>query len=198
MDPTELIPDNVKGWTDRSLALTYARAADSLPEGSTFVEVGSWMGKSIILMHRLLRGKRIRLICVDHFLGSPAEQNHLDTASQNGGSVRHIFNQNLDEHKIPWKSFSSSPPTKTCVEVIHQHSALAAHLFPDQSIDFVFIDAAHTEDAVRADITAWLPKVKPGGTIAGHDWHYQSVQNAVKSLLSFEVFEGCWHHLTAT
>lgn len=38
------------------------------------------------------------------------------------------------------------------------------------SVDLVFIDAAHDEASVRADITAWLPTVKSGGWIGGHDY----------------------------
>ena len=37
-------------------------------------------------------------------------------------------------------------------------------------LDSVYIDADHCYPAVRADIAAWLPKVRPGGIIAGHDF----------------------------
>ena len=46
----------------------------------------------------------------------------------------------------------------------------AAADFPDGSLAFVFIDADHSYAAVCADISAWLPKVKPGGVLAGHDY----------------------------
>ncbi len=42
---------------------------------------------------------------------------------------------------------------------------------PDESLDFVFIDAGHSYAAVRADIDAWWPKVKRGGWFGGHDYH---------------------------
>ena len=47
----------------------------------------------------------------------------------------------------------------------------AASQFDDASIDFVFIDADHIYEHVKKDILAWLPKVKPGGIIAGHDYN---------------------------
>ncbi len=40
----------------------------------------------------------------------------------------------------------------------------------DGSIDVCWIDAGHTEEEVDADIKAWLPKVKKGGIISGHDY----------------------------
>ena len=47
---------------------------------------------------------------------------------------------------------------------------VAAELFQDESLDFVYIDANHTYEAVTEDIRIWYPKVKSGGIIAGHDY----------------------------
>ena len=49
-------------------------------------------------------------------------------------------------------------------------SPVVATFFPDRSLDLVFIDGDHSRDAVAADLAAWLPKVRPGGTLAGHDY----------------------------
>jgi predicted O-methyltransferase YrrM len=48
-----------------------------------------------------------------------------------------------------------------------------AETIPDESLDFVFIDADHSYQAVKKDIEAWFPKVKKGGIVSGHDY-YQS------------------------
>jgi hypothetical protein len=45
-----------------------------------------------------------------------------------------------------------------------------ANLYRDDSLDFVFIDADHSYEAVSRDIDAWKPKVKRGGILAGHDY----------------------------
>ena len=63
-------------------------------------------------------------------------------------------------------------------------SITASKRFDDDFFDLVFIDADHTYEAVRADIKAWIPKVKKGGWICGHDYgEYESVTNAVGSIL---------------
>jgi hypothetical protein len=61
-------------------------------------------------------------------------------------------------------------------------SELASRQFKDRSLDFVFIDAQHDYKSVSRDISYWLPKVKPGGFISGHDYHpnWPGVQKAVR------------------
>lgn len=46
----------------------------------------------------------------------------------------------------------------------------AARRYEDESLDFVFIDTDHSYAGVRRCIDAWLPKVKHGGIVAGHDY----------------------------
>lgn len=50
-------------------------------------------------------------------------------------------------------------------------TAEAADLVEDGWADFVFIDAAHSYDAVRDDIARWQSKVRAGGWFGGHDYH---------------------------
>jgi hypothetical protein len=60
-------------------------------------------------------------------------------------------------------------------------SVKAAQCLPDNSLDFVFIDADHSYEGCSADIAAWAPKVKPGGLVGGHDYdNPRLVGNGVK------------------
>ena len=53
---------------------------------------------------------------------------------------------------------------------IQGESVEVAEQFEDGYLDFVFLDADHAYEAVKADILAWLPKVRKGGILAGHDY----------------------------
>lgn len=65
------------------------------------------------------------------------------------------------------------------VRILKATSQYAARGIMDASLDFVFIDADHRTEAVRADIKAWSPKVRRDGWIMGHDYTWESVRTAV-------------------
>ena len=60
----------------------------------------------------------------------------------------------------------------------------------DRSLDFVVIDAEHGYESVVADISAWLPKLKQGGVLFGHDYghpRFPGVKRAFDKLLPGQV-----------
>lgn len=62
-----------------------------------------------------------------------------------------------------------APHADRCV--IHRsHSVEAAERFPDNCLDWAYIDANHSFEAVSADVRAWWPKVRQGGILCGHDY----------------------------
>lgn len=67
--------------------------------------------------------------------------------------------------------------------ILHMDRLTAAQYVPDGSLDFVFVDALHEYEPVRADLAAWIPKVRPGGYMTGHDTHWESVRRALDEAL---------------
>ena len=74
----------------------------------------------------------------------------------------------------------------------------AVNDFADNSLDFVYIDANHSYESVKADILAWLPKMKHNAIISGDDYNiYQDVNKAVEELLpGFELIGVNWMYRT--
>ena len=68
-------------------------------------------------------------------------------------------------------------------------SLTACDLFEDASLDFIYIDAMHGYEHVKQDILAWLPKVKKGGIISGHDYfeYHAGVVQAVDEIFLGEI-----------
>lgn len=55
-------------------------------------------------------------------------------------------------------------------KILHMTSEEASKYFPDNYLDFVYIDADHIYKSVKQDLELWYPKVKKGGIFAGHDY----------------------------
>jgi hypothetical protein len=55
-------------------------------------------------------------------------------------------------------------------QVMRSTSEDAVITFVRDFFDFVYIDAIHTYEANKQDLSLWWPKVKPGGVFAGHDY----------------------------
>lgn len=74
---------------------------------------------------------------------------------------------------------------KRCI--ICETSTKAAEMFPDNYFDFVYLDAAHDEKSVTADLEAWYPKLRKGGVMCGDDYtddHNQYAVFGVKSAVT--------------
>lgn len=159
---------DISGWCDyRDL---YQVIAHALPEGGVFVEVGSWVGQSIILLAQELQniGKKATLVCVDTFKGEQNQPSHVQFVEQSGGSIRHIFEANIKAAHVD-----------DMIRIIEGDSAESAALFADNAIDGAFIDADHSYNGCRRDVEAWFPKVKADGIFCGHDYPWHEVKRAV-------------------
>lgn len=59
------------------------------------------------------------------------------------------------------------------LRVLRVKSAEASRWFPKEYFDLIFIDADHSYKSVRQDIKCWLPRVRKGGIISGHDYKHK-------------------------
>lgn len=148
---------NIRGWI-RSIPNLYNQQIEKATNGAHFVEVGSFIGKSTVYMavEIINSGKDIRFDTVDSFVAPyMGEENPYQKFKENIEPVKHVVNS--------YKMTSTE----------------ASKMYEDGSLDFVYIDADHSYESVKEDIAHWLPKVKSGGTIAGHDYNNPDVYKAV-------------------
>jgi hypothetical protein len=87
------------------------------------------------------------------------------------------------------------------VTILRMPSLEGTRHVPDD-LDLVFIDANHEYTEVRKDIQSWLPKVRPGGLLAGHDYDqnipmFSGVKQAVDEIFGRKILLGkdrIWAH----
>lgn len=136
----------------------YKTIVERFPSGSHFVEVGVWKGQSACFMAvEIINSKKnIKFDCVDTWDFVETSNEIKKEQFQN---LFEIFQSNIE-------------PVKENINIVRSISWEAAEIYKDLSLDFVFIDAGHDYESVKKDIISWFPKVKEGGIIAGHDYHY--------------------------
>lgn len=160
----------------------YSMIVNGLPDKSHIVEVGTWKGMSAAYMavEIINSGKQIQFDCIDtwEYIDS---QNEIP--KDMFGNLYGTFLKNIE-------------PVKHQIKPIKSLSWDGANYYTDESLDFIFIDAAHDYESVKKDINAWFPKLKKGGIIAGHDYTWcDDVKKAVHEFFEGkEIFEaeGCW------
>lgn len=147
---------------------------------AVFVEIGCWEGRSAVFMaDKIIKsGKNIKFYAIDIWA-------------------------DYEQEGVMWKAryeefLKNIEPVKSHVNPIRCDSVEASKQFADKSVDFIFIDANHEYEAVKKDILAWMPKLKDGGIIAGHDYNTMGgVNKAVDELIKdFKLISNYWYYDT--
>lgn len=167
----------IDGWFNFENVYTFLLS--TIKDEGIFVECGAWLGKSSAFLCDYAQ-KNTSIFIVDHWLGSPEERDSTHSLAKNC-DIYDIFISNMGSRRF-------TPIRKNSIE--------ASKLFLENSCDIVFIDMDHTYEAVKNDIEAWLPKIKKGGYLAGHDYnqYWSGVVRAVDEIFgSNKIINGdCW------
>ena len=102
----------------------------------------------------------VKLVLVDLWKGSP-EHGILDVEGERYSEMESNY----------FITLQNINPYKERVTIIRKLTTEAAKEIKDESLDFIFIDATHTYNALTNDILSWKNKVKSDGMICGHDYH---------------------------
>ena len=161
--------ESIEGWFTASDKTIYDMAVQKFSSGSIFVEIGSFKGRSSVAMavEIINSNKDIEFYCVDTWDGSAEHQ------SGQPFEDKDVVNKNLFNIFL-----QNTEPVKHVITPIRKSSLEAVNNFEDESITFLFLDAAHDYENVKKDLNAWKSKVKKGGLLAGHDWTWESVRSA--------------------
>lgn len=160
-----------KSWMRRAMA-----AISRLPAGScTMAEVGVWTGN---MSEQLLRRHEgLTLWMVDIWAEIPEGHAYRLSGSQLAQSTQEQMEAAMEEAEA--RTRFARDRRRIC----HMPSICAAAQMEPRSLDLVFIDAAHDYDSVTTDLEAWLPSVRRGGWIGGHDYGHP-IQGEVREAVA--------------
>ena len=166
----------IEGWFQWRTA--QEEAVQTFPIGSTFVEVGTYLGRSVCSLAEVVEQSRkgITIIGIDTCRGSgpegPRQKNyHGAKVEQGGGTFAGELHRNITEC-----GYADS------IVLLITDSIRASQLFANAALDWVHLDALHDYASLQADINAWLPKIKRGGWLSGDDYDEMKWPEVVKAV----------------
>ena len=126
------------------------------------VELGSLHGRSTRAM---LDNSEAHIWCIDSWQGA---ESGIGLITDDDDYA--IFLENVRD--VRWR-----------VTILKMFTHEAVEMLPVRFFDMVFIDACHSYEAVKFDITHYAPLLREGGLLCGHDAGRKEVGRAVEELI---------------
>lgn len=147
-------------------------------------EIGVWEGDTV---KQLLKSPYIQ----EYHLIDPWEAARPDSSWYISGSKLAGYTQGRFDQAFK-KAIEVIKNDRDRVKIHRKKSLDIVGKFEDHSLDLVFIDGDHSYQGVSDDIKAWLPKIKFGGYIGGHDFdepRFSGVREAVEENFNMDEIE---------
>lgn len=167
---------NVLGWMGEGDLQAIESLCSMVPENGTIVEIGSLFGKSAVTM--AMTNSTAKIYCVDLFpenlMPNLSERNYGPGYPESKAvyNVDKVFDDNVKNFKNIIKVKGMSPGNIQDVDF--------------GQIDLFFLDASHTNPNDWDNIEYFLPKIKKGGIISGHDYIPTQFPDVVKNVKRLE------------
>lgn len=166
--------EEIYGWFD--FQNIYSDAVQNASDEDVFVEIGAYLGKSTIYMAKAIANskKKIEFYVVDCFIGEFNEDNE---------NLYERYLNNINKAEVA-----------QYITTFNLKSELAAKKLETKKISFLFIDGDHSLEGIQSDIKNYLPLMKSGGTIAGHDYFHPPIKETVDTIFGnkVEIFGNSW------
>jgi predicted O-methyltransferase YrrM len=168
---------DVEGWLTEAQARRLFAAAAGVAPGGRVVEIGSFRGRSAIV----LAGAGAEVVCIDPHAGSDRGPQEIAADADRGAADARAFASNLARAGVAER-----------VTHVRAFSGAALDAVPGP-IDVLFVDGAHRFGPARDDIVRWGDRVRAGGRMLVHDaWSSIGVTLA---LLTTTVLGRRWRYL---
>jgi predicted O-methyltransferase YrrM len=168
---------DVEGWLTEAQAQRLFAAAAAVAPGGRVVEIGSFRGRSAIV----LAGAGAEVVCIDPHAGSDRGPQEIAADADRGAADLAAFRANLERAGVAGR-------------VRHVRAFSGAALGEVEGpVDVLFVDGAHRFGPARDDLVRWGGRVRDGGRLLVHDaWSSVGVTLA---LLTTTVFGRRWRYV---
>lgn len=146
----------VEGWLTREQAEMLFRAARSCPRGGRVVEIGSFRGRSTIVLASAASAG-VEVIAIDPHAGNDRGPEEIHGYASQAEADHEAFHAHLHRAGVASR-----------VTHRREFSAAALGTVPGE-VDVVFVDGAHRFAPAREDLLGWGARVPRGGTMLVHD-----------------------------
>lgn len=146
----------VEGWLSEDQARRLWEAALTVRPPGRIVEIGSFRGRSTIVL-RLAAAEAVEVVAIDPHGGGDRGPQEISPDALRGEEDNRAFRANL-----------AAAGLANDVKHVRRMSD-EAHPEVQDPIDLLYVDGAHRYAPARADIEQWGKRVRPGGTMLVHD-----------------------------
>ena len=146
----------VEGWmTDAQARRLWDRAGE-LRAPATIVEIGSYRGRSAIVLARAA-ADGVAVVAIDPHAGNDRGPREIHGTVAEGQSDHEAFLANLAGAGVAGRVRHVRRPSQEALGDV------------DGDVDLLYVDGAHRYVPARADLARWGARVRPGGTLLVHD-----------------------------
>jgi predicted O-methyltransferase YrrM len=148
--------DGVEGWLSDGQARRLWDLAAAVPPGGRIVEIGSFRGRSAIVLARAVRGGA-EVVAIDPHAGNDRGPQEIRGSRDEGEADNAAFRANLERAGVADAVRHVRRPSRDAL------GEVAGEL------DLLYVDGAHRLRPALDDISRWGARVRPGGRMLVHD-----------------------------
>jgi predicted O-methyltransferase YrrM len=148
--------DDVQGWLSDDQARRLWEVARALKGPATIVEIGSYHGRStIVLAHAA--APDVEVVALDPHAGTDRGPREIHGTHDAGQRDYEQLHRNLARAGVDGEVRHIRLPAQAALSAV------------EGPVDLLYIDGAHRYRPARDDISEWGARVPPGGTLFVHD-----------------------------
>ena len=151
-----VLDQEVEGWLSPDQAERLAARAAVLPAGATIVEIGSFRGRSTIVLARAAPPDA-RVVAIDPHAGGDRGPQEIAADAARGEADHAAFVANLRRAGVADRVRHVRRPSQSALGEVFG------------GIDLLYVDGAHRFRPALRDVARWGARVRPGGTMLVHD-----------------------------